>query len=294
VKPSLTPELHEREAERHALRYVYKTIELGPDEQHPEALRELLEAAVRLGFDGLNVTHPVKQAMVRLVDTRAPAVDQIGALNTIVIRDGRTTGHNTDVTGFAEAVREGLPSADLGRVVLLGAGGAGTAVAHALAGLGAARVDVFDPDADRLATLTGSVARLDPDVDVRALEPGDVADALRSATGMVNATPVGMAAHPGVPVDTRLLHPGLWVADIVYRPLVTGLLEDAARQGCRVLSGAGMAVHQAIEAFELITGRRAHRDAMFQDFDELVAVEAPGTTDHVTTRMRAMDRERKQ
>jgi shikimate dehydrogenase len=273
VRPSLTPELHEREAQRHRLRYVYKTVDLDDRRTAPERLRELLAHAIELGFDGLNVTHPVKQAMVPLVDRVSPEVAAIGALNTVVIRDGGTAGHNTDVTGFGTAFRTGLPDASLESVVLLGAGGAGTAVGHALAGLGARHLVVHDPDAGRAERLVASVRRLDKDLVVETVAPSGLTDAVATASGVVNATPVGMAAHPGTPLPSDLLAPSLWVADIVYRPLLTELLSEATARGCRTLNGAGMAVHQAADAFELFTGRPAHRDAMLRDFDQMVAAE---------------------
>jgi shikimate dehydrogenase len=273
VRPSLTPELHEREAERHWLRYVYKTIDLDDRRTAPERLRELLDHAIELGFDGLNVTHPVKQAMVPLVDRASREVEAIGALNTVVIRDGGTAGHNTDVTGFGTAFRAGLPDASLESVVLLGAGGAGTAVGHALAGLGARHLVVHDPDASRADQLVASVRGLDHDLVVETVARPDLAAAVATASGVVNATPVGMAAHPGTPLPPDLLTPSLWVADIVYRPLLTELLSEATTRGCQTLNGAGMAVHQAADAFELFTGRPAHRDAMLRDFDQMVAAE---------------------
>lgn len=272
VKPSLTPEMHEREAVRHGLRYVYKTIDLDRAVNQP-ALADLLSAAIRLGFDGLNVTHPVKQAMVPLVDEVTDTVAAIGALNTILIRDGRTVGHNTDVTGFERAFREGLPGARTGKVVLLGAGGAGTAVAHTLSRVGAGVVVVVDPDADRRERLARSVAGLPRAPHLEAISPDELAPALADADGLVNATPVGMSAHPGCPLDVELLRADLWVVDIVYRPLDTELLRAARQRGCRTLSGAPMAVHQAADAFELITGREADRRALAADFDQMVAAE---------------------
>lgn len=288
VTPSLTPEMHEREAARHGLRYVYKTIDLeGPID--PAWLADLLSSAVRLGFDGLNVTHPIKQAVVPLVDEVTDSVAAIGALNTILVRDGRTTGHNTDVTGFERAFREGMSGADTGTVVLLGAGGAGTAVAHALARTGVGHVVVVDPDLKRRRQLVRSVAALPQPPRLDDISPAELAVALTDADGLVNATPVGMAAHPGCPLDVDLLQPDLWVVDIVYRPMVTELLTAARRRGCRTLSGAGMAVHQAADAFELICGRSADRSALAADFDQMVAAEtqphgtsadtAPGTTE---------------
>lgn len=274
VGPSLTPELHEREAARQGLRYVYKVIDLPDGSVEPRRLEELLRGAQDLGFDGLNVTHPVKQAMVPLVDDLAPAAAAIGALNTVLLRDGRTVGHNTDVTGFTRSFADALPDADRDSVVLIGAGGAGTAVAHALTDLGVRRLRVVDLDGVRAGALAATLAGRPVQVDVVAATRAEVAAAIDGSAGLVNASPMGMAAHPGSPVPADLLRAGAWVADIVYRPLDTALLTAARDRGCTVLSGAGMAVHQAADAFELITGRPADRAAMLHDFDQLVAAEA--------------------
>ncbi len=274
IGPSLTPELHEREAERQGLRYVYKVIDQPDVSIDAARLQRLLTAAVELGFDGLNVTHPAKQAMVPLVDEVSQDVAAIGALNTVLIREGRTVGHNTDVTGFQRSFADGLPGVDRDRVVLLGAGGAGTAVAHALAALGVRRLLVVDPDQSRANALTESLSGGTTEAEVVPVTADGLSQAVATSAGLVNATPNGMAAHPGPPVPLELLRSDLWLADIVYRPLDTALLVAARLAGCTVLSGAGMAVHQAADAFELITGLPADRAAMLRDFDELVAVEA--------------------
>lgn len=294
VKPSLSPELHEREAARQGLRYVYKVVDLDDQRIAPDHLGDLLRFAVELGFDGMNVTHPVKQAMVPLVDHVTPSVAAIGALNTVLVRDGVTEGHNTDVTGFRTSFHAGLPDADLREVVLLGAGGAGTAVAHALVDLGAERLRVVDPDRGRGERLRESLSALDAAVEVTPVDAGDLAVVLEKASGLVNATPVGMAAHPGTPVPAGVLHPDLWVADIVYRPLRTALLRAAEARGCRTASGAGMAVHQAAHSFELISGRSADREAMFRDFDELVAAEVDDRRGDPAPQARDNSSERKQ
>jgi shikimate dehydrogenase len=272
IGPSLSPELHEREGARQGLRYTYKTVELPDSRLDREHLRGLLAHAVELGFDGLNVTHPIKQVMAALVDELAPEAAAIGAINTILVADGSTRGHNTDVTGFAAAVADGLAGAPLDRVVLIGAGGAGTAVAHALAGMGLSALWVVDTDPARAELLVRSV-RNRWDVEVVTGTPDELPRLTPAASGLVNATPMGMAAHPGSPVAAEILHDGLWVADIVYRPLLTELVREATTRGCRVLTGAGMAVNQAADSFELITTSPADRAAMFRDFDELVADE---------------------
>lgn len=274
VGPSLTPELHEREAARQGLRYVYKVIDLPDVTIDRDRLERLLSAAMELGFDGLNITHPFKQAMVPLVDEVAPTVAAIGAMNTVLLRGGRTVGHNTDVSGFRRSFTDGLPDVDRERVVLIGAGGAGTAVAHALGELGVRRLLVVDPDPGRASALAATLQERDTEVELVPATREELAEAVAGSAGLVNASPMGMAAHPGSPVPAELLRRDLWLADIVYRPLDTALLRAAREAGSSVLSGAGMAVHQAADAFELITGRSADRGAMLRDFDELVEAEA--------------------
>ncbi len=181
------------------------------------------------------------------------------------------------MSGFRRSFTDGLPEVDRERVVLIGAGGAGTAVAHALGELGVGRLFVVDPDRGRASALAATLRERATEVELVPATRQGLAEALAGSAGLVNASPMGMAAHPGSPVPAELLRRDLWLADIVYRPLDTALLGAARAQGCSVLSGAGMAVHQAADAFELITGRPADRGAMLRDFDELVEAEASAT-----------------
>ena len=184
----------------------------------------------------------------------------IGAVNTVVIRDGHTTGHNTDASGFAESVRRGLPGAAMGSVVLLGAGGAGSALAHALRRLGVEELVIVDVD-----------ARACRDPGARGRRRGRAPEDIARADGLVHATPTGMVGHPGIALDPGLLHDGIWVADIVYRPLETELLRAARERGCRTLDGGGMVVFQAAASLELFTGLRPDRERMLRHFAELTA-----------------------
>ena len=152
IQASRTPAMHMLEASRQGLRYVYKLIDLEKLGLGVEALPELLTAAERLGFDGLNITHPCKQAVIPLLTELSPEARAIGAVNTVVLRNGKRSGHNTDCTGFAEGFRRGLPDARLDRVVLLGAGGAGAAVAHAALALGVEHLTIFDIDTAKAAS----------------------------------------------------------------------------------------------------------------------------------------------
>ncbi|MFF7160072.1 shikimate dehydrogenase [Streptomyces sp. NPDC008086] len=269
IGPSLSPALHEREADRQGLRYLYRLIDIDTLGVPPQAVGDLVRSARDLGFDGLNITHPCKQLVIEHLDALAPQAEALGAVNTVVFEDGRAVGHNTDVTGFAASFARGLPDVPLERVVQLGAGGAGAAVAHAMLTLGAERVTVVDALSDRAADLAASLNRHFGEG--RAV--GATPDALRiltgGADGLVHATPTGMAAHPGLPLPAELLHPGLWVAEVVYRPLETELLRAARELGCATLDGGGMAVFQAADAFRLFTGREPDSTRMLADITEL-------------------------
>lgn len=275
VTPSLTPPMHELEGARHGMHYVYRTIDLAPAEGTTEHLRDLLAWARRLGYNGLNITHPVKQAIVPLLDELADSARAVGAVNTVVFTDAGTIGHNTDVTGFRAALEDAFGGEPLGRAVLLGAGGAGSAIATALAGQPLDELVIIDADAERanlLADQAGAAGR----AAVRASPLDALPSALAAAGLVVNATPMGMAAHPGTPFDTGLLPDGIRVADIVYRPADTALLQQARTRGIRTMPGLGMAMHQAADAFEIFTGAPADRSAMLADLNHLVAAEAAG------------------
>jgi shikimate dehydrogenase len=269
---SLARPLHEREGQACGVPLTYRPIDADVLGFGVDDLPDVLRWAVRLGFDGFNVTHPFKQAVVPLLDERSEAVDALGAANTVVIREGRTTGYNTDWSGFARSLSRSLPDPSGDRVVLVGAGGAGVAVGYALLRLGVRHVSVHDVDTARARSL---VERLSRTFDAGRLTVAeDLASALLVADGLVHATPTGMLGHQGLPVPAELVRPDLWVADIVYFPLDTELVRLAERRGCRVVPGGGMAVFQAVSAFELFTSRTADPDRMLRHFAELTSPQA--------------------
>jgi shikimate dehydrogenase len=264
IQASRTPAMHEKEGAQQGLRYVYRLIDLETRNLGAEALPELIDAAEREGFSGLNITHPCKQSVIPLLSDLSDDACALGAVNTVVFRDAKRFGHNTDWWGFAESFRRGLPHAPLGHVVQLGAGGGGAAVAHAALTLGVERLTLFDLDGDRARKLaTALVARFG---NGRAVAGTDLAKSMSSADGLIHATPTGMVKYPGLPLPATLLHPRLWVAEIVYFPLETELLRVASRLGCRTLNGGGMAVFQAVEAFRLFTGITPDADRMQRHF----------------------------
>jgi shikimate dehydrogenase len=269
IQRSLTPAMHEEEARCQGLALHYQLIDLDAAGVGVGALPTLIEAARIMGFAGLNITYPCKQAVIPLLDELSDEARAMGAVNTVVFRGGRAVGHNTDGSGWAWGFRRTLPQADLSRVVLLGAGGAGSAIAHAVLRLGAAHLVVVDREASRAAEAAAALsARYGA---ARVSASADVAAALHGASGLIHATPTGMDKLPGLPLPPGLLRSELWVAEIVYFPLDTELLRAARAKGCATVDGGTMAVGQAIGAFEFFTGRPADAVRVETHFRRLLA-----------------------
>ncbi|WP_417686729.1 shikimate dehydrogenase [Roseibium sp.] len=266
IQKSRTPEMHMAEAEAQGMRAIYTLIDAEAFESAVPDLGDLVRAAELAGFNGLNITYPYKIEILPLLDELSDNARAVGSVNTVVFRDGKRFGHNTDLWGFAEGFRRGMDGVAKGNVLLIGAGGAGVAVAHALADCGVLHLKIFDSDTQRAQALADQVQA--NRAGVTAVAVSAIGDAVaKDLDGVVNATPVGMAKSPGTPFPAELLRPEMWVADIVYFPLETQFLANARAIGCRVLPGSGMALFQAVRAFELFTGRPADPVRMKATFD---------------------------
>lgn len=264
IQRSLSPALHEEEGRHHGLRVHYQLI----DVEAPDILPDLMRAIRVIGFAGVNVTYPFKQAVLPLLDALSEEAEAIGAVNTVVREGKRLVGYNTDGSGWSWGFRRALPDADLSRVVLLGAGGAGSACADAVLRLGAQELAIVDQDAPRAAELAARLNRhFQGD---RACAVREIERAMAGASGLIQATPVGMAGIPGVPLAEALLRPSLWVSEIVYVPLETPLLKAAKRIGCRTADGGHMNVGQATRGFKLFTGLEPDAARMDAHFRRLV------------------------
>lgn len=270
ISLSRTPAMHEAEARHQDMAGVYRILDMDSPKRAEMSLPAILDATEAAGFNGLNITYPFKIEVISHLHDLSDNARAVGAVNTVVLRDGRRTGHNTDLWGFAESFRRGLDGAAADHALLLGAGGAGVAVAHALADCGVRRLSILDADPERAAGLAEQVKRNRTGTEVSAVTDPVALMRTDRPDGIVNATPMGMAKLPGSAIDTDLLSSEQWVADIVYFPLETALLAAGRAKGCRVLPGSGMAVFQAVRAFELFTGRTANPDRMkarFNAFD---------------------------
>ncbi|MBB4574243.1 shikimate dehydrogenase [Rhizobium lentis] len=267
IQMSKSPALHETEAYHLGLEYRYELLDLTERGLSASALPDLLDEIERRGFAGSNITHPCKQTVMAHLTDLSEDARMLGAVNTVVLRNGKRIGHNTDWYGFYKNFERGLPDVAKTHAVLLGAGGAGVAVAHAAIKLGIEALSIFDQDANRAATLAD---QLNQRFSKRCAQPiRDVNATLASADGLIHATPTGMRSHPGIPIDPEALQSRHWVADIVYMPLVTELLALAEKKGCRTLPGGGMTVFQAAAAFELFTSVQPDAERMSHHFEQL-------------------------
>ena len=268
IQRSLSPVLQEEEARHHGIRMHYQLIDIDGTARGAEVLPTLIEAARVMRFAGLNITYPCKQTVIPLLDVVSDEARAIGAVNTVVREGERLVGYNTDGSGWSWGFQRALPKADLARVVLLGAGGAGSACADAVLRRGAGHLVVVDQDAARALALS---ARLNHQFGGRSSANADIAVALQGASGLIHATPVGMASTPGMPLPETLLKPSLWVSEVVYVPLETPLLKAARRAGCATADGGHMNVGQGVRGFRLFTGIDADVARMDEHFRRLVA-----------------------
>jgi shikimate dehydrogenase len=264
IKASAAPFMHEAAAEAAGFRAQYRLIDIPGADQ--AKLRLVLEGIRLLGFSGVNVTFPYKAAVIPLLDSLSDGAKAIGAVNTIIVSDGKLTGYNTDATGFVRAFSEVLGSPGSAPVALIGAGGVGCAIAFAMADLGVRELRLFDTVPESAEALA---QRLRGRMSIQVLS--DVAHALHGAGGIINATPIGMLPDRNSPVPPELINSSVWVADAVYTPLWTPLLQAAKSRGARVMTGRELSICQAVDAFSLFTGCEASRDVIAKAFDAVMA-----------------------
>lgn len=256
IRHSLSPRMHNLALSQLGLDYAYLCFEVGPDK-----LQGAVDGLRTLGARGWNVSMPNKVAILPMLDELSPAVQMVGACNTVVNDGGRLIGHVTDGTGYMSALRESGVDAIGKRITMIGAGGAGTAIAVQAALDGVAELDIFNRKDAVWEMAQATVATITERTDTKVtLHDLDDLDAFRSSVAgsvvLANATNVGMGALKGIsPLpDTSVLRPDLFVSDVVYHPATTLLLEQAQAAGCQTMNGLGMMLHQGAGAFELWTG----------------------------------------
>lgn len=261
IGQSLSPALHEEAARALGLNYSYALFDIDAEPAGAAALPAILDRMAAEGFAGCNITFPLKQAVIPLLDRLSTEASAMGAVNTVRFNeDGTREGHNTDWWGFGENLRRTIPDAAVDTVALLGAGGAGAAAAYAMCRMGARELLVIDRDAERADAL---VARLSGGSTMLLPVPfAEAEERLAEVDGLIQATPIGMTKLPGMPIPSDALRPDMWLAEIVYVPIETALLHAARGMGCRTVDGGGMVVLQAARAIEIFTGLAPDPDRM--------------------------------
>lgn len=272
IQHSSSPSMHMDEGQSLGLQISYELFDLDLLPAGATGLAAVLDQAEQRGFTGLNVTYPSKQAVIPLLHELSPEARALHSVNTVLFRGGRRIGHNTDWWGYAESFRREMTDVSARRIVLVGAGGAGAAVGYAMLKSGTQELSVHDLDRSRASALAERMSGIFDDRKVTVCD--DVPAAIAAADGLVHATPTGMQKYPGIPVPAECLRPPLWVADVVYVPLLTELLRAARQHGCRTLDGDGMAVFQGAMAFKLFFGANPDAARMQRRFHSKLATAA--------------------
>jgi len=245
VEQSLSPLIHGEWLSRYKIDGQYKAIAV-----MPENLPQWMATLASTGYAGFNVTLPHKAAVMEFCDSIDPLAEAIGAVNMVSVdASGKLHGTNTDVVGFLENLRDQQPlwNPAAGPVLVLGAGGAARAVIYALLDIGVSQITLCNRNRDRAFALAQDPLSQGK---VNIIDWADREKALHAATLVVNTTSLGMAGQPPLEIDLTPAHSGCLVYDIVYRPLMTPLLQAAQTRGLPTVTGLGMLLHQARPAFE--------------------------------------------
>ncbi|WP_394168433.1 shikimate dehydrogenase family protein [Saccharospirillum alexandrii] len=252
IAKSQSPDLHRRLGSLVGLDTQYDLVDsLGVNGFDFPATVARLQAE---GYRGSNVTFPFKEAARNLADTLSEGVQRVGSSNTLIFENGKIHAENTDYSGFISAYRGQFSDRPAGRVLLIGAGGVGRAVACALGALGATSIGLVERDAARGEALSVDLNK--QGITTTTLSADEAEHQMASFDGVVNCTPVGHINHPGCPIKTDQLHKRQWVFDAVYIPARTELLVAAEQQGAATLSGVDLFVFQGIDAFRFFAGEQ--------------------------------------
>lgn len=259
---SLSPVMQNAAFQSKGINNVYLPIEVKPDN-----LETVVKAIPNMNFDGFNVTIPFKVEIMKYLHEVDELAKGIGAVNTVVIKDGRLKGYNTDGSGFLCSLEEGIGSkVEDKSFFVLGSGGASRAVCMTLAMNNARKIYICNRTIEKAKVLVSDInARYGNSIIVVPMVYENMKETLKDADILINTTSVG--TYPKVdeiPIDKNLLNSELTIYDVIYNPNKTKLLLEAEKLGCRIISGLGMLVYQGAKAFELWTGVKAPVELMFQ------------------------------
>lgn len=269
ISQSLTPHIFNAEARSLGIDLCYDFIDLEDSQYSGNTFEQIIEEKLCEGYVGFNVTYPFKTHAVKFVDYATPIVNRVGSLNTVYIKNGNLYGDNTDYSGFLKTLKNNFSDENGDHVILIGLGGAGVALAMALIEWGVGQLTLHDLDlqksmtAKRFLENSDSKCRIDIAVDLKK-------DVVESASGIINATPIGMKKYPGTPIETNWILSSHWLIDIIYFPIKTELLNAVLLKDCHAISGIELAINQAEDAFKIFTGKSVDSIRFRQVFYKLV------------------------
>jgi shikimate dehydrogenase len=259
---SFSPAMHNKAFETLGLNYFYLPIEVASTD-----LEDVVHGISKMNFAGFNVTIPHKIGIMAYLDHIDELAETIGAVNTVTLKDGVSTGHNTDGEGFIQSLETQTGISVRGkRHFILGCGGGARAIATTLAFKGAEKIFICNRTEQKAHDLAAEInTKVKACSEVVRMETADIKTALQQADVLINTTSIGM--HPDkdrLPIAEDLIPEGLIVSDIVYNPVKTKLLQAAEQRGCNIVTGLGMLVYQGAEAFRLWTGAEPPINDMFE------------------------------
>ena len=262
VEHSLSPRMHQCAYDLLGLHYVYHAYRVTPSE-----LAEVQNELIARGARGWNLTMPLKTMAVDMMDALDASALRAGSVNTVVVENGRKIGHNTDGIGMMKALAHAGVTVKEKRVVLLGAGGAASAILAEAAVQGAAEICVYvrhtSAHLERIHALSRAL-ETETDCMITQITENSLQEHTRHADILINATPVGMAPETDCSLipDASYIAPGMAVADAIYHPNKTKLLKIAEQAGCTIIPGLEMLLHQGAEAFHLWTNHEMPLEAV--------------------------------
>ncbi|MFC3283336.1 shikimate dehydrogenase family protein [Litchfieldella rifensis] len=264
IMNSSSPDLHVRLGKLTGIPASYDLFDA--NEQPIESLESQVRKVIAEGYRGVNVTFPYKEQAVHLATRPSEGARRVGAANTLVFADGEIIAENTDYTGFISGFRATLGDRKPGRVLLIGTGGVGKAVAFGLGKLGAEEIVLMDLDAAKSRQLAGELEAQGFRASI--VTQDRLAEAVGRCDGLVNCTPIGHEKSPGCPLPKELIQGHHWIFDAVYVPAVTEFIAAAKAAGASVMSGVSLFVFQGVDAFKLFC----------EDADKRAAVDEQATT----------------
>ncbi len=257
IMSSSSPDLHVRLGELTGIPTTYDLFDA--NEQPIDSLESQVRKVIAEGYRGVNVTFPWKEDAVRLADRPSEGARMVGAANTLVFEAGEIVAENTDFTGFISGFHATLGEREPGRVLLIGTGGVGKAVAFGLGKLGAREVILMDLDAAKARQLADELE--DEGFTASWITQEQLAETVPRCDGLVNCTPIGHEKSPGCPLPKELIAAHHWIFDAVYVPAVTEFIAAARAVGASVMSGVSLFVFQGVDAYKLFCEDAAKRAA---------------------------------